>query len=272
MILEYFRATGANEAVQGLSTLFAISLQDDDFQDFDVRWDHARLTVSEMPPDAILEGLNKSKLQSSVQLQTVMALYDQVTARTKEPNCHKLKTAVKLLYDQMMRTRNFRVRNEVVERGAVTKSQKGKKAYVERKVEECFQWKAHGQCSKGDSCKFSHDTQAPGNSGEGQRRKGRSSSLASLRRRNILTARDKNPHRDQAVNRKTHMVRVEFHADSNSGKNPSCKFWHPPVCLDYRSEKKDVYMATNAISDKLRQKESPAKSRRKVVRKDQLLY
>ena len=42
--------------------------------------------------------------------------------------------------DHMMRTRNFRVRNEVVERGAVTKSSKGKKAYVERKLGECFQW------------------------------------------------------------------------------------------------------------------------------------
>ena len=46
----------------------------------------------------------------------------------------RLKTSVKLHTDQMMRTRNFRVRNEVVERGAVSKSQKGKKAHVERKV------------------------------------------------------------------------------------------------------------------------------------------
>ena len=37
------------------------------------------------------------------------------------------------------------VQTPSVERGAVTKSQKGKKAFVERKVGECFQWKAHGQ-------------------------------------------------------------------------------------------------------------------------------
>ena len=54
----------------------------------------------------------------------------------------QLKTSVNFEIDQMMRTRNFRVQNEVVERGAVTNSSKGKKAY------ECFQWKAHGQCSK----------------------------------------------------------------------------------------------------------------------------
>ena len=117
------------------------------------------LSVSEMLSEVILEGLYKSKLQDSVQLQTVLALYDQETVRNSgKPKCSQLKTPVKLHIDQMVRTRNFRVRNDVVERGSVIMSQKGKKAYVERKVEECFQWKAHGQCSKGDSCNFSHDT------------------------------------------------------------------------------------------------------------------
>ena len=44
---------------------------------FDVRWDQALLSASEMPSDVILEGLYKSKLQDPVQLQTVLALYDQ---------------------------------------------------------------------------------------------------------------------------------------------------------------------------------------------------
>ena len=45
MIYEYFRATGAHEAVQGLEDSFTVSLQNDDVQDFDVRWDHALLKV-----------------------------------------------------------------------------------------------------------------------------------------------------------------------------------------------------------------------------------
>ena len=36
------------------------------------------------------------------------------------------------------------------------------------------------------------------------------------RRQNRLTAMDKNPHTDQATNRKTRWIRVKFHADSNS--------------------------------------------------------
>ena len=60
-----------------------------------------------MPSDMILGGLYKSKLEDSVQLQTVMALHDQETARNKEPNYQQLKTAVKLHIDQMMTTRNL---------------------------------------------------------------------------------------------------------------------------------------------------------------------
>ena len=153
------------------SNLFATSLQNDDVQDFDVIWDHALLSVSEMPSDMILEGLYKSKLQNSVQLQTVLALYDQETARNKKPNYSQKKTAVKLHVGQMMITRNFRVWIDVVQRGSVTKNQKGKKASLRGKFGECFQWKAHGQCSKGDSFSSSHDTMASGNSGGGQRQK-----------------------------------------------------------------------------------------------------
>ena len=39
---------------------FRKSLQNDDVQDFDVRWDQALLSASDMPSDVILEGLYKS--------------------------------------------------------------------------------------------------------------------------------------------------------------------------------------------------------------------
>ena len=67
MIYEHFRATGAYESVPGLSDLFTIRLHNDDVQDFDLRWDQAL----------------KSKLQDSVQLQTVLALYDQETVQNR---------------------------------------------------------------------------------------------------------------------------------------------------------------------------------------------
>ena len=47
MIYEYFRATRAYEAVQGLSDLFTKSLQNGDVQDFDVRLDQELFIISE---------------------------------------------------------------------------------------------------------------------------------------------------------------------------------------------------------------------------------
>ena len=91
-----------------------------------------------------------------------------------------------------------------------------------------------------------------------------------IRRQNRRTARDKNPHRDQAVNRKTRWTRVKFHANSSPVKHHHVSFGIFP-CVKIIGLKKDVYMATNAISDMFRQKESPAKSQRRVVPKHQLL-
>ena len=76
-------------------------------RDFDVRWDQALLSASDMPSDVILEGLYTSKIQDSVQLQTVLALYNQETVRNSGQTSYlRLKTSVKLHIDQMTRTRD----------------------------------------------------------------------------------------------------------------------------------------------------------------------
>ena len=59
----------------------------------------------------------------------------------------------------------------MVERGAVTKSCKGKKTSVEKKMGECCQWKANGQGLEGDSSSFRHE-QAAGNRCESMGRPG----------------------------------------------------------------------------------------------------
>ena len=45
---------------------------------------------------------------------------------------------------------------------------KWEKKPLKRKWESVFSGTAQGQCSKGDSCSFSHDKQASGNSGGGK--------------------------------------------------------------------------------------------------------
>ena len=142
IIHEYFRATRAYEAVQGFSDLFSMTFQNDDVQDFDVKWDHALLSVSEMPSDAILEGLYKSKLQNSAQLRDCDGIvWSRRCSKQWDTELSTIENCSETSYWSMMRNRNFRARNDVVERGSVTNSRKGNKAYVERKVGQCFSGK-----------------------------------------------------------------------------------------------------------------------------------
>ena len=67
----------------------------------------------------------------------------------------------KLHIEQAQRSKNFRVQNEITERGAVTK-RKGQHPFTKRKTGECFQWKSRGSCSTRESCSVLH-TLASGN-------------------------------------------------------------------------------------------------------------
>ena len=308
IMYEYFRATGAYEAVQGLADLFTMSLQNDEVQDFDVTWDHAPLTVSEMPSEIVLEGWYKSKLQYSVQFQTVLALYDRETVRNNgqtsyvrlktsaklhidqmileglykskfqnsvqlrtvvalydqevarnngTPNDQQLKTSMKIHNDQMMRNRNFRVRADVVNEDQLPRVKKDTMPALRGKWESVLSGKHMDNVPK-EILVVSVMTSKTGNKGKGERRKGRSSSPASHSKAIQTDGEEhKSSHKSEIS------CRVKF------CKNPSYGLWHPPVCLKYMSEK-GCSMATNAVSDMLRQTESPTRSRRKVVRKDQL--
>ena len=70
----------------------------------------------------------------------------------------RLRSVVRRHIDQNIRTRNFKARNERIETGSLVKSQQGREASVERKVGKCRQWKGTGQCARGDSCSFSHES------------------------------------------------------------------------------------------------------------------
>ena len=63
---------------------------------------------------------------------------------------------VKRSIEQNLRMKNFEARNGNYERNAVVKNH-GTKQREQRTLGDCWQWKANGQCSKGDSCSFRHD-------------------------------------------------------------------------------------------------------------------
>ena len=151
-----------------------------------------------------------------------------------------------------------------------TKRQKGKKGYVERKVGKVFSVEGtwimlQRRLMYSQSWHDSLWQQWQWS----ETKKDDRLLLHPIRRQNSLTAMGKNPDRDQAVNRKALWTRAKFHVDSNSFKNRHVNFGIFP-CVWITGLNPDAHMATNADFDMSRQRKRPAKSQRKVVRKDQL--
>ena len=116
--------------------------------------DHKR---TQIPPDEIWESLYKLRLRESEKLKTVLELYNVEIHQTKAgPDYHRLKTMVKRSIEQNLRMKNFQARNGNYETSAVVKNQMAKQR-EQRSLGDCWQWKANGQCPKGDTCSFRLD-------------------------------------------------------------------------------------------------------------------
>ena len=259
---EYFRATGACETVQGLADLVSMTLQNDDVQDFDVRWDHAPLAVSEMPSDPMLEGLYKSKSQNSAQLRTVMTLCDQEVARNNgTQNYQQLENCSETSYWSDAEKSEF----ESPERccGTGFNHQESK-----RKQSQC--WKESGRVFSVESTLdnvpmetpvvsvmtlyWLLETEVVGRDDKEDRLllhpTGCQSRLTGRRatRRKVLTRE---------------VIKIVVTSRVSFGSFP---------CVRTTSLRKVVFMATNTASDMLGNTWSPTRSWKKVVRKDQVLH
>ena len=154
LIYEHFWVTGTLDSVEMYADLFTVSLRNDDFQEFDSKWDGILLSMTKIPHDDILEGLYKLRIRESEKLKTVLVLYDLETHQKKlEPDYHRLKTMVKRSIEQEIRNKNF---GGNFEKNAVVKNQ-GTKQRVQRILGDCWQWETNGQCVKGDNCSFRND-------------------------------------------------------------------------------------------------------------------
>ena len=148
LIYEFFQVTGANDSVENYADLFTIVLRNDDIQEFDSKRDDFLLSMTQMPPDDILENLHKLRIRESEKLKTVLELYDpEIHQKKAGLDYHRLKT---------MGNKNFGTRNGNNEKDAVVKNQRIKQR-GQRILGDCWQWKANGQCSKRRQLQFRHD-------------------------------------------------------------------------------------------------------------------
>ena len=157
LIYDYFGVTGIHDSVENYADLLTISLRNDDIQEFDSKWDGILLSMTKIPPDDILEGLYKLRIRESDKLKTVLDLHDlEIHQKKLGPDYHRLKTTVKRSIEQDLRSRILGTRDGNYERNALVKNQETKQR-GQRILGDCWQWKANGQCVKGDNCSFRHD-------------------------------------------------------------------------------------------------------------------
>ena len=229
MIYDCFRVTGAHDTVLDNADLFSITLRNEDVQDFDMRLDEILLSMTKIPPDDILESLYKLRTRESDQFKTVSGLYDmEIHQKISKPDYQRLKTMVKRSIDQKLRFRNFDAGNERIEAEAVVTNRRGQRG-VDRGPGECHQWKAKGQCSRGDKCSFWHDgnerakpTVETAPSSEPPTPRGRSAS----KKRNL---------RGRSASGKTNRQQCRDFLKGTCTTLP-CDDWHLPECQFCKTE------------------------------------
>ena len=224
LIYEYFRVTGANDSVENEDDLFTIALRKDDIQEFDSKWDGILLSRTKIPSDDILEGLYKLTIRESEKLKTVLELYDlEIHQKKAGPDYHRMKTMGKRRIEQDLRNKNFAVRNGNYETNAVVKDQ-GTKQRGQRILGDCWQWRANGQCSKGDNCSFRHDVNK-----RAKMTQPNSSSSSSTRQNERKASRTRSPRSKSPSGRMFRLPCKDYLRGTCT--NSFCEKWHPPECL-----------------------------------------
>ena len=152
----------------------------------------------------------------------------EIHQKKARPDYHRLKTMVKRSIEQNLRMKNFEARNGNYERNAVVKNQ-GTKQREQRSLGDCWQWKADGQCSKGDNCSFRHDIN-----------KRAKLTYPNPSPSSFMQQNERNASRTRGPRGKSPSGRMSRWPCKDYLKgtctNSFCEKWHAPECLFYQSE------------------------------------
>ena len=99
----------------------------------------------------------------------------------------------------------------------------------QRTLGDCWQWKANGQCSKGDNCSFRHDINMRAKTTQPN-----PSPSSSTRQNEGNASRTKSPKGRSPSGRMFRQPCKDYLEGTCT--NSFCEKWHPPECLFYKSE------------------------------------
>ena len=139
----------------------------------------------------------------------------------------------------------------------------GTKQREQRTLGVCWQWKANGQCSKGDSCSFQHDMNKRAKSTQPNPSPG-SSTQQSVKN----ASRTRSPGGRSPSGKMARLPCKDYLKGTCT--TPFCEKWHPPECWFCKSE--NGYRFAEKYSYAHRQvDEHPSKRSKRMVTKVQWL-
>ena len=230
LIYEHFRVTGANDSVENYADLFLVVLQNDNIQEFDTKCDEILLSMTQIPSDDILENLYNLRIRESEKVKTVLKLYkygdSSEESRTwlSQIEDDGKKEVSSRIWERII----LRPETEVLKQAPWSRI-RGIKQREQRSLGDCWQWKANGQCSKGDNCSFRHDKD-----------KRAKSTQPNLSPRASTQQSVKNASRTKSPSGRSPSGEIARQSCKDYLKGtctaPFCEKWHLPECLFYKSE------------------------------------
>ena len=124
--------------------------------------------------------------------------------------------------------KNFEARNGNFETSAVVKNHRAKQR-EQRSLGDCWQWKANGQCSKGDNCSFRHDINK-----RGKMTQSNPSPNSFIQQNERKASRTRSPRGKSPSGRMSRWPCKDYL--KGTCINSFCEMWHPPECLFCKSE------------------------------------
>ena len=190
--------------------------------------------MTQIPSNDILEGLYELRIRESEKLKSVLELYDlEIHQKKAGPDYHRLKTMVNRSIEQNLRMKNFGPRKRNFETSAVVKNQ-GTKQRGQRIFGDCWQWKANGQCSKGDSSSFRHDDNK-----RGKVTPSNPSPNSFMQQNERNASRTRSPRGKSPSGRMFRLPCKDYLKGTCT--NSFCEKWHHPECLFYKTKSGCIY-------------------------------
>ena len=155
MIINKFKRSDIEGALQELSDLFRVTLVNDDLPAFENDWDWCIGCIDEMPSDKMKEHLIFKQLDTSKQLTTPMQIYKNEVLHEDAPRSYlKLKKILKVHNEERAKTKTNRKIDQEKDRKVLAQREQERPTPPTKDSEKgtCTQWRQKGSCSRGDDC------------------------------------------------------------------------------------------------------------------------